>query len=77
MFKNGKVALFGHSGCKSKFFVKFGSETSPRYTGKCPNPHCNRKVSLLPEELFPSMDKARRKYIKLAHSKKDDIYWQS
>ncbi len=77
--REGKsIALFDHQGCKTKFFARFQNfPRSPLYTGKCPNPSCNRTISLFPEETYVSMDKARRVYIKLLADQKNRIYWQT
>jgi len=73
-----QVALFDHQGCQTKFFARFDGFASPlKYRGRCPNPHCNRTVSLFPETLFNSMDKARRAYIKLTNNDIGNIFWQT
>ena len=73
-----KVALFDHPGCQTKFFARLDSSVnSHKYRGRCPNPRCNRTVSLFPEVMFTSMDKARREYIKLTHTEIGRIYWQT
>jgi hypothetical protein len=78
MRRKAKVALFDHQGCKTKFFARVEiSADARKYRGRCPNPHCNRTVSLFPEALFTSMDKARREYIKLANTRLERIYWQT
>jgi hypothetical protein len=77
MEKEKQVALFDHQSCKSKFFARLGSSPYVKYRGKCPNPHCNRRISLFPEELFSSTDKARREYIRLSQHEKIRIYWQA
>ena len=77
MIKQKQVALFGHQGCRSKFFARLETRNSSKYQGKCPNPKCNRRVSLKPEEKFSSTDKARREYIRLSHYPRMKIYWQT
>lgn len=78
MKKVKRVALFGHQGCKTKFFARLDeSPRSQKYRGRCPNPHCNRTVTLFPEAMFASMDKARREYIKLTNHDIGRIYWQT
>jgi len=73
-----KIALFDHQGCQTKFFARFDVSSGPlKYRGRCPNPHCNRTVSLFPETLFTSMDKARRAYIKLTNNDIGKIFWQA
>lgn len=77
MMEEKQVALFDHQGCRSKFFAKLEDHDDSKYRGKCPNPACNRRVSLKPEEKFPSMDKARREYIRLSHYPRIRVYWQT
>jgi hypothetical protein len=77
MKESNRVALFGHTKCRSKFFVELSADVSSSYKGKCPNPNCNRHVVLFPEELFPSTDKARREYIKRSQSVMNTIYWKA
>jgi hypothetical protein len=77
MKEANRVALFGHDRCRSKFFVQLNVELESLYKGKCPNPKCNRHVALFPEELFSSMDKARREYIKRSQGDTHTVYWQS
>ena len=77
MLDQKKVALFGHHGCRSKFFARLEAHDSFKYRGKCPNPKCNRRVSLMPEEKYTSMDKARREYIRLSHYPRMKISWQT
>lgn len=77
MRKEKQFALFDHHGCKSKFFARLESSPPVKYRGKCPNPHCNRRVSLFPEMMFSSTDKARREYIRLSQHEKISIYWQT
>jgi hypothetical protein len=77
MSTNRKLALFGHGSCGTSFVAELNKGTSPRYRGTCPNPNCNRPVELLPTELFASLDKARREYIRKAKSEEDDIFWSA
>jgi hypothetical protein len=77
MKESNRVALFGHSKCRSKFFVELSADAASPYKGKCPNPNCNRHVVLFPEELFPSTDKARREYIKRSQGILNSIYWKA
>lgn len=76
MEEDRKIALFDHQKCKSRFFAKFEAVGCSKYRGQCPNPRCNRKVSLNPKEMFASTDKARREYIRLSHHRDFQIYWQ-
>ncbi len=77
MEKNKKIALFDHHGCQSKFFARLETSQPSKYKGRCPNPKCNRTVTLMPEELFTSMDKARREYIRLSSHRDIRIYWHT
>ncbi|HQA72300.1 MAG: hypothetical protein GXY28_00380 [Bacteriovoracaceae bacterium] len=78
MRRGNRVALFDHQGCNTKFFARLdGSTGAQKYRGKCPNPHCNRTITLFPEAMFASMDKARREYIKLTNHEIGRIYWQT
>jgi hypothetical protein len=77
MEERKQVALFDHQGCRTKFFARLKAHDSSKYRGKCPNPKCNRRVSLKPEEKYISTDKARREYIRLSHYPRISIYWQT
>ncbi len=78
MRKGKSIALFDHRGCRTKFFARLqNSSRSLLYRGKCPNPSCNRTLSLYPEETYVSTDKARREYIKLLSFQGNRIYWQT
>jgi len=78
MRRGNRVALFDHQGCNTKFFARLdGSTGAQKYRGRCPNPHCNRTITLFPETMFASMDKARREYIKLTNHEIGRIYWQT
>ena len=77
MEEKKNVALFDHQECKSRFFARIESSAALRYRGRCPNPACNKKVSLKAEEMYVSTDKARRKYIRLSNHPKNQIYWQT
>jgi hypothetical protein len=70
------LALFGHGSCGSKFFAE-PNDNAYKYTGKCPNPDCNKRVALFPEEIFGSTDKARRAYIRKYQKGDDPIFWQT
>ncbi|HNY64689.1 MAG TPA: hypothetical protein PKM41_04575 [Deltaproteobacteria bacterium] len=75
MALKGKLALFGHSSCGTTFFAEPNDEAAQRYSGACPN--CNRSVALLAKELFTSIDRARREYIKKARAGEDLILWHA
>ena len=77
MSTNRKLALFGHGSCGTTFFAELNDEIAHRYRGTCPNPNCNRPVDLFPRELFPSLDKARREYIRKAKREEKAIFWQA
>jgi hypothetical protein len=77
MKKTTNLALFGHGVCGSKFFAESGEEISLKYIGKCPNPSCDMRVALLPEEIFRSTDKARREYIRRSQKEHGFIFWQT
>jgi hypothetical protein len=75
MSTSRKLALFGHGSCGSTFFAELNDERAHRYRGTCPNPGCNRPVELIPKELFTSLDKARREYIRKAKREEEYIFW--
>lgn len=76
MKKGKSIALFDHHGCRTKFFMRLDNAfQSAVFKGKCPNPSCNRNVSLFPEVTFSSTDKARREYIKLITYNNNRIFW--
>jgi len=72
-----KLALFSHGECRSKFFTEPNDRKAHRYEGRCPNPSCNMQVELIPEELFPSVDNARRAYIREVRRNNDSIFWRT
>jgi len=76
MRKETTLALYGHGSCGSIIFAEIEHPESSGYKGTCPNPHCNRHVSLRPKTLFHSIDKARRDYIKKSRSGNNYVYWQ-
>jgi hypothetical protein len=71
-----KLALYGHDSCGTAFIAEPRENTTMKYTGKCPNPQCNRHVILSPAEIFTSIDKARREYIRKAKRKGVPVFWQ-
>jgi hypothetical protein len=75
MNKSINLALFGHDLCGSKFFAEPSDKNVLKYVGKCPNPHCNRRVELFPEEIFSTTDKARREFIRRSQKVDDAIFW--
>jgi hypothetical protein len=77
MSNSKKLALYGHDSCGTAFIAEPREHTSMTYTGKCPNPQCNRHVVLSPAEIFTSIDKARREYIRKAKMKREQVFWQA
>ncbi|HQG30569.1 MAG TPA: hypothetical protein PLA83_01460 [Deltaproteobacteria bacterium] len=72
-----EYALFSHGECGSKFFTEPNDYKAREYKGRCPNPSCNMQVVLIPEELFQSIDNARRAYIKEVRRNSDFIFWRT
>lgn len=72
-----KLALYGHDSCGTAFIAEPREDITMMYTGKCPNPLCNRPVVLSPAEIFSSIDKARREYIRKARSEEESIFWHA
>jgi hypothetical protein len=71
-----KLALYGHDSCGTAFITELREGISVKYTGTCPNPRCNSHVVLVPAEVYSSVDKARRVYIRKVKSEGEPIYWQ-
>ncbi|MEN6474501.1 MAG: hypothetical protein ABFD81_10845 [Syntrophaceae bacterium] len=76
MRKETTLAVYDHGTCGSIFFAEIDNPERLGYEGKCPNPHCNKRVALSPKTFFHSIDKARRDYIKKARSGRNSVYWQ-
>lgn len=70
------VVFYEQTACNAKFIVQLHRVDEDNFKGKCPNPRCGRYVVLRPGERYASIDKARRKYIKLSHRLKNRIFWQ-
>lgn len=77
MRKEQLLALYDHGACGSMFFIEIDDTERSRYTGTCPNPACNKPVVLSPKTLFPSIDKARRDYIKKTKKSDRSVYWRA